>query len=98
MIKNFFHTMSLCTTLSWKDRRRNILITKAHKAVLTTESQFVKMRVGDTSLRDFVLCCKSSLQSDVGSTSRRSKLGAERLSIGYNRCLTKVTHVKCTNH
>ena len=58
------------------------------------------MKVGDTSVRDFVLCCnkqmsiacsKSSLQSDVCSTSRRSKLGAHRLSIGHNRCLTKVT-------
>ena len=38
-----------------------------------------------------VACSKSSLQSDVGSTSRRSTLGAERLSIEYNRCLNKVT-------
>ena len=83
-----------------KDRRRNILITKAHKADLTTGDQFGEMKVGDTSVRDFLLCCnkqmsvacsKSSLQSDVASTSRRSKLGAERLSIGHNRYLTKVT-------
>ena len=56
MIKNLFNTMSVCTTFSWKDRRRNILITKPHKAVLTTGAKFGKMKEGDTSVRGFVLC------------------------------------------
>ena len=69
------------------------MVTKCHEMWLSSRRQFIAMNSVHDSLDAFMetsinlargTCSKSSLQSDVGAVSRRSKLGAERVSLAHN--------------
>jgi len=85
---------SICTTLCYSDRKRGVIITKCHEKWLTKKSSFIALTNKHCNVVDFMnraqaLICvtasKSSLQSEVGALSRRSKLGAERVTLDTNR-------------
>lgn len=94
------NAMALASTICWTDRLKGYKATRHHAKWMTSSSSVIKMKERSVCARDFALramksmsssCTKSSLQSDIGATSRRSKLGAERIYLDSNRC------VRCQN-
>jgi hypothetical protein len=90
------NTMALATTICWSDRTSGYRVGKHHSKWMTSVSSVVKMKHAPLTAREFALLgmksmssssMKSSLQSDIGATSRRAKLGAERVYLNANRCV-----------
>lgn len=87
----------LRATLCFSDcRRRRFKITNAHKACKLKLSSYLNFKMQPRSFSEFarqakestdISASKSSLQSEVGAISRRSKLGSERISISPTGCL-----------
>jgi hypothetical protein len=91
------NTMALATTVCWTDRTSGYRVGKHHSKWMTSASSMIRMKHEPLTAREFGLLgmksmasssMKSSLQSDIGATSRRAKLGAERIYLNANRCLT----------
>jgi RNA polymerase Rpb1, domain 2 len=96
IIANRCNTMAIATTMCWSDRTLGHKVGKHHARWMTPVSSFIKLQQRAPSPRGFAIaamrsmgssCAKSSLQSDIGATSRRSKLGAERVYLNANRCI-----------
>ena len=84
------YDQAICSTLCWSDRANKTRVNKCHERWLTSRSGFIGMRTAHDDLADFMstamninagACVKSSLQSFVGATSRRSKLASEILTV-----------------
>lgn len=97
------YNQAICTTVCWQDRQRGMRITRCHENWMTSRSAFISMNSAHTSVESFMdtaislvssTCSKSSLQSDVGATSRRSKLGSERITLDAVR----LPLVKCNGY
>jgi hypothetical protein len=98
-----FDEMSMRSTTCWSDKQRpyedKFKITEAHKRLGLNVGSFVAFGKSHNSPLEFcqramsnmsIAASKSSLQSDVGALSRRSKLGAKKISIscsGSNQVL-----------
>lgn len=89
-------TMALGTTMRWTDRVRGYKATKVHSRWTTTVRGMIDLKTPPVSVSEFVnrsmsimssSTTKSSLQSGIGATSRRSKLGAERVFLDSNACM-----------
>lgn len=85
---------AMCTSVCWLDRTMGLRITHFHERWLTKKAQFISMTEKHDDVDAFLdmamsltisTCSKSSLQSDVGATSRRSKLGSERVILNKAR-------------
>ena len=90
------NTVALATTICWSDRTRGHKATKVHSRWMTTVKSLIAFKSPPASAMDFAMqsmrsmsssTTKSSLQSDIGATSRRSKLGAERVYLDKNACI-----------
>lgn len=94
--KDGFNSMPIRSTLCWSDtKRKGFKITDAHKACHVSLSSFLKFNNRHESIKSFVhqatssmslAASKSSMQSDIGALSRRSKLGAERICLSRSLC------------
>ena len=96
IIKNKANTLAIATTVCWSDRRKGHKITHVHSKWLTSVPSFVAMNKCSQSPLDFVQSAmdfmsssttKSSLQSNIGATSRRSKNKAEGVYLDSCGCL-----------
>ena len=76
--------------------RRGFRITDAHKACKISLGSYLNLATRPKSFKDFmaqskistdISASKSSLQSQVGAISRRSKLGSERVCISPTGCI-----------
>jgi hypothetical protein len=89
------NTAAICSTICWSDRFSNLAVTKSHSNWMTTKSAMIAMNQKHESAKAMALkaivsmriaSSKSSSQSNVGASTRRSRIGAERLclnEIGY---------------
>jgi hypothetical protein len=84
--------MSKCTTTCWNDCKRRFKILEAHKIVGLKNGSLTNYKGMNNTVASFVEsgnnfmnsgALKSSLQSDVGALSRRSKLGAEAVHLTH---------------
>ena len=82
------NTTAMCTTVCWTDRLRSIKITAVHNRWMTSVSSFVQMNKRHSSPKAMALeamhsmkiaCSKSGSQSDVGASTRRSRIGSSRI-------------------
>jgi hypothetical protein len=87
-----FDRMSMCTTTSFRDSKRDFKVTEAYEMVGLKPSAMREYSNTCRSLEAFVEmgynfmksgALKSSLQSDIGALSRRSKLGAGLIDVGH---------------
>ena len=91
IVRSRANTLALATTICWSDRTRGYKVNETHSKWMTTVRAVVDLKRDIPSPLEFARramnsmsssITKSSLQSDIGATSRRSKLGAERRSHG----------------
>jgi len=91
---NVANLQAMCTTTCWSDRLRGTRITQCHRDWLCDRAAFISITETHKDPEDFMNTSmmltragfsKSSHQSDVGAIARRSKLGAERLTLDINR-------------
>ena len=89
-------TMALGTTMRWTDRVRGYKATKVHSRWTTTVRGMIDLKTPPASVSEFFnrsmsimssSTTKLSLQRGIGATSRRSKLGAERVFLDSNACM-----------
>jgi hypothetical protein len=95
VIGDHANTAAICTTICWSDRFDNLRVTKCHSNWMTSRSAMIAMDQKHESAKAMALkaivsmriaSSKSSSQSNVGASTRRSRIGAERLclnEIGY---------------
>lgn len=93
MINSMTNTTAICTTICWSDRLNQIQITPVHAKWLTSVSSVISMKSVHTSAKDMaktvmismrVSCSKSSSQSDVGASTRRSRIGSSRVHLNVS--------------
>lgn len=96
IVTNRSNTIALATTICWTDRLKGHRVGKIHSKWMTSTSAMIGFRKDPMSPLDFARgsmrfmsssTTKSSLQSDIGATSRRSKLGAERVFLDRIGCM-----------
>ena len=96
VVVNRSNTIALATTMCWTDRMKGHRATKIHSKWMTSASAMIAMKKDPPSPLEFARqsmefmsssTAKSSLQSNIGATSRRSKLGAERVFLDANGCI-----------
>jgi hypothetical protein len=84
------NTTAICTTICWSDRFNRTKITPVHTKWLTSKSSVISMTSMHKSAKDLasagmfsmnIACSKSSAQSDVGASTRRSRIGSSRVHL-----------------
>jgi len=87
------NTMAICTTICWTDRIYGVRATPVHAKWMTSVSSMIAMTNAHESPRHLankgmesmrVSCAKSSSQSDVGASTRRSRIGSSRVHLSSN--------------
>ena len=87
------NTTAICTTMCWSDRLHGVQARHAHANWMTSVSSMIAMTDSHASPRDLankgmasmrVACSKSSSQSDVGASTRRSRIGSNRVHLSHN--------------
>ena len=80
------NTTAVCTTICWSDRMTRVKATPVHSKWMTSPSSMIAMTDYHRSPRDLavraiasmkIACAKSSSQSDVGASTRRSRIGKD---------------------
>lgn len=90
------NTVALSTTMCWTDRVKGHNATNVHLRWMSSVGAMIPMKREPPSALEFAYesmrftsssTTKSLLQSNIGATSRRSKLAAERVFLDKHACM-----------